>query len=133
MKGIMQTIKSTRRKVIRYLMFCKKAGNKPESPLVSRSKDKEILNFYENQDDFLGWDKFETHWDIGISDDVVAKANRPEKWFLAEKDKTQIVKRPDDYWEKEARRLNISTHALYELECRKRGIEMMEFFDIFFK
>lgn len=128
----MQIIKDTPRKLIRYLMFNKKRGAKPDNPVVSRNKDREILNFFESQENFTSWDDFETLWDIGMGDDAVAQSNRLEKWFLFDKSKEDIVFRPNDYWEKEAIRQNTSTHALFTKEAQQRGIPLAEFFTLFF-
>lgn len=113
-------------------MFNKKNNITIEKPIVGEKEDKEILKFFEKQKDFLGWDNFETLWDIGMGNDLVAQSNREEKWFLFNEPKTKVVKRPSDFWEKEALRLNISTHALFLQESQKRGIKMNDFFKIFF-
>lgn len=128
----MKIIDESRRKILRYLMFAKKNGVKLETPILGKTKDKEVIKFFEKQKGFTNWDEFETKWDIGIGDDMVAQSNRQEKWFLFGKDKSQIVKRPENYWEKEAERRKTSTHALFLQECHHRGITMDEFFKTFF-
>ncbi len=128
----MKTIKETPRKLLRYLMFAKKNGVKLENPIVSIKKDKQIISYFEKHENFTNWNDFDIKWDIGMGDDIVAQSNRAEKWFLFNKGKEEIIKRPDDYWEKEAVNKNTSTHNLFILECKKRGITMEEFFKLFF-
>ena len=128
----MKIIKDTPRKILRYLMFAKKNNIKHKKPIVSKKKDLDIIKYFEKQKEFTSWDEFETKWDIGIGDDVVAQSNREEKWFLFGKDKTKIVKRPKNYWDKEAKRKKTSTHALFLQESSHRNITMDEFFKIFF-
>lgn len=113
-------------------MFAKKNGVKLKKPIISKKKDAEVIKFFEKREGFTSWSDFETRWDIGFGDDVVAQANREEKWFLSGKDKTEIVPRPDNYWEKEAARKNTSTHDLFSQECHQRGITMPDFFNLFF-
>ena len=127
----MKIVKETPRKILRYLMFRRKNNIKGKY-VISETSDKDIIDFFEQQKGFTSWDEFEIKWDIGIGDDIVAQSNRQEKWFLFEKDKTEIVSRPKDYWEKEAVRKGTSTHALFLQECRYRGISMGEFFKLFF-
>lgn len=128
----MKTIKETPRKVLRYLMFAKKNNVKLNKPILNAKADKEIIKYFEKQKGFTTWDDFEVKWDIGIGDDVIAQANREEKWFLFDKAKDQIVKRPKNYWEKEAERCKTSTHALFLKECHHRDITMDQFFKLFF-
>jgi len=127
----MKIIKENRRKIIRYLLFTKK-NNTYDKPVISKKEDKKVLDYYENHENFTKWGDFETKWDIGIDDDPVAKANRKEKWFLQGKGKLDIVKRPQDYWEKEALRRKISTHSLYMQECQLRELTIEQFYKIFF-
>lgn len=128
----MKIINETPRKIIRYLLFTKKNKIKLEKPILGKKKDSEIIKFFEKKKEFTNWEDFETRWDVGIGDDIVAQSNRQEKWFLFNKKKTDIVKRPDNYWEKEAERRKTSTHALYLQECHHRGLSMDDFFKIFF-
>ena len=128
----MKTIKETPRKILRYLMFTKKNGVKLKKPILGKNKDADVIKFFENCKGFTSWSDFETKWDIGIGNDEVAKSNRQDKWFLFKNDKTEIVSRPKDYWEKEAARKNTSTHSLFLQECHHRGISMDEFFKLFF-
>lgn len=128
----MKIINETPRKILRYLMFAKKNNIKLEKAIVGKKEDKDIIKYFENLPNFSGWDSFETRWDIGIGEDIIAQSNRKEKWFLFGKDKSEIIKRPTDYWEEEAKRRNTSTHTLFLQECHNRNITMEEFFKIFF-
>lgn len=113
-------------------MFAKKNGVKHKKPILSKKKDSDVIKYFEGLHEFTSWEHFEVKWDVGMGDDIVAKANRLEKWFLGDKDKSEIVFRPDDYWEKEAERRNTSTNVLFMQECHHRGIELDEFFKLFF-
>ena len=128
----MKTVKEAKRKTLRYLMFCKKNGTKLDNPILGKKKDADVVKFFEKQEGFTSWKDFETKWDIGIGDDLVTKSNRKEKWFLFDADKTTIVFRPKDYWEKEALRKGVSVHTLYTQEHRQRGITLEQFFKLFF-
>jgi len=128
----MKIINETPRKMLRYLMFSHKNKIQLMEPVLGEQQDKDVINFYESMPDFTSWDDFETKWDIGMGDDMVAKVNRKEKWFLTDAGKDEIVFRPEDYWEKEAVRRGISTHALFTMEAHQRGVDIKEFFELIF-
>ena len=128
----MKTIKETTRKKVRYLLFTKKRGTSPANPVVGEVEDKEIIEYFETHENFTSWEGFETLWDIGMGNDLTAKARRKNKWFLAEHEKYDIVLRPLDYWEKEAQRRGVTAQDVMKWECHERGISLKEFFELFF-
>ena len=128
----MQIIKDTPRKILRYLMFCKKNKVKLDRPIVSKKADVSIISYYESRDNFPGWKYFDVTWDIGMSDDIVARATRVNKWFLFKHSKIKIVLRPANYWDKEAERRKISKEMLITQECVMRGIDRKQFNQLFF-
>lgn len=100
----MKTIKETPRKLIRYILFRERDGVKGKT-VLPKKKINEILSHYKKQKGFTSFQEFEKVWDIGIDDDIVAKANRPEKWFLYGKGKDALVVRPTNFKEIESLRV----------------------------
>ena len=113
-------------------MFTKRDGIELKNPVISKKMDAKILKYYEKHKNFTSWDDFEKKWDIGFGDDLVAKANRKEKWFLNDFDKTDIIFRPQDYWDKEADRRGVTRHHLLQQEAQMRGMSLEELYKTYF-
>ncbi len=139
MKTTKKNIEIIPRKILRASMFNKRDGGSgllTKETLsiygVSEKQNKSIIPFFESKKTFTDWKGFEVKWDIGFGDAVISEENRKEKWFLKNKGKSEIVKRPKNYWEKEAERLNVSTHELYKKQSKMEGLTMNEFLNKYF-
>lgn len=118
------------RRRIRYLLFRKRDGGDLtgaqarqvfatwDIQLNERDAKKEfddIIKYYETMPNFTGWSNFAGYeavgWDIGIEyDDIATKLNRPEKWWLFDKSRHEIV----------IRGVKKDSRTLVDLESRRR-------------